>query len=384
MEFMGVTAPYGLNRGEVRINNGDAFADDDHYNFAVERSDPAPALFIYDPAEARSLFYFQTALTSAAQPAFTLSGSSFAQAAGYDMSRQSFVVLSDPATLTRGLQSALEKYVSGGGSLFIVLGRNASGQVPLADLSLERLRSAEPGQFFSVTSVDATHPVLQATPHWDGIRVFQYVPVTPGTARVLAQLNTGDPLILERQIGAGRVMVLTSPLNRIANDLPLAPLFVPFVEQLASYLGHADTATANFTAGAFYDLRPPGASNDVPVEVTGPSGERVLSLSEATKSRSLLLEHAGFYDIRRPDGHRELVAVNPDPRESDLTLVPEETMTLWKNTGEKSVNAGSGVASPKRTQLWWYVLMAALILAVAESLAGNKHLSAKEGSHEPA
>src|SRR5438094_2047741 len=39
-EFIGLDAPYGMNRGEIRIDSGDAFAADDHYYFSVERSDP--------------------------------------------------------------------------------------------------------------------------------------------------------------------------------------------------------------------------------------------------------------------------------------------------------------------------------------------------------
>ena len=87
---------------------------------------------------------------------------------------------------------------------------------------------------------------------------------------------------------------------------------------------------------------------------------------------------AGFYDIRRPNGRNELVAVNADRHESDLTPAPPETLTLWQNTASGTFRewrrdcAGSAQAP---LSLWWYVMLAVLALAVAESLLGNQHLS---------
>jgi hypothetical protein len=88
------------------------------------------------------------------------------------------------------------------------------------------------------------------------------------------------------------------------------------------------------------------------------------------------LAQAGFYDVRRPSGRHELVAVNADRHESDLAPMPAETLELWKNTGSGPVAAGSAEAEEARPfSLWWSVMLAVLALAVAESLVGNRHLS---------
>ncbi len=48
-----------------------------------------------------------------------------------------------------------------------------------------------------------------------------------------------------------------------------------------------------------------------------PKGDRVLSIcEEATKAQNIQFTQSGFYDIRRPNGRNELVAVNADRRES--------------------------------------------------------------------
>jgi hypothetical protein len=113
------------------------------------------------------------------------------------------------------------------------------------------------------------------------------------------------------------------------------------------------------------------------VDVVDPKGDRVLSLAEATKAPNIQFTMAGFYDIRRPNGRNELVAVNTDRHESDLAPIPQDTLTLWQNTANGT--PGSGAATSQTQQkpfsLWWYVMVAVLLLTLAESLLGNQHLS---------
>jgi hypothetical protein len=180
---------------------------------------------------------------------------------------------------------------------------------------------------------------------------------------------------MEKKLGEGRVLVFASTFDNISNDFPLHPSFVPFIEQTARYLGRLEHSANVNLVGSYLELRSvrdPGAS----VEVLDPSGARALSLAEAAKAESVQLTQSGYYDVRRPSGRHELVAVNADRHESDLAPMPAETLDLWKNTGSGSVAAGSAEAEEaKPFSLWWYVMLAVLALAVAESLVGNRHLS---------
>ena len=130
------------------------------------------------------------------------------------------------------------------------------------------------------------------------------------------------------------------------------------------------------TVGTFEELRD-SKEKGAAVDVVDPKGDRVLSLEEATKAQNIQFDEAGFYDIRRPNGRNELVAVNTDRRESDLTPASPETLTLWQNTanGTASGSGATTAAEQKPMSVWWYVMLAVLALAVAESLLGNRHLS---------
>ena len=102
---------------------------------------------------------------------------------------------------------------------------------------------------------------------------------------------------------------------------------MPFVEQTARYLGRLDSGPPSVPVGSFAELRD-SKENGAAVDVVDPKGERVLSLAEATKAQNIQFTLAGFYDIRRPNGRNELVAVNADRHESDLTPIPQETLAF--------------------------------------------------------
>ena len=66
------------------------------------------------------------------------------------------------------------------------------------------------------------------------------------------------------------------------------------------------------------------------VEVVDPDGRRPLSLKEATTAQSYQLTQAGFYQLRLANGRQDLIGVNADRRESDLDVIPDETLALWR------------------------------------------------------
>jgi hypothetical protein len=379
-EFTGLDAPYGMNRGEVRIDSGDSFPADDHYYFSIERSDPLPVLFVRG-REGRDLLYYRTAVESSRDAAFKLESTSPAQAAEMPLSRYAFVVLSDVGDIPAAFDEALRGYVRAGGSLFVAIGPAAAARrkVPVSDASIHDARhdSRDNDQFQTTATLDTAHPATHQAGNWLDVKFFRYFSVEPGTSRILARLSDQTPVLLEQQIGEGRVLVFASTLDSVSNDFPLHLGFVPFVDETAHYLARLDDRPANLTVGAFLDLRSGREPSGAAIEVIDPKGARALTLSESTQTRSIQLTEQGFYEVRRPNRHNELLAVNPDRRESDFTLIPQETLALWQNTGQGShaQQAGAGESERKPLDFWWYVMILVLALAVAESLVGNWHLA---------
>ncbi len=379
VEFLSLDAPYGLNKGEVRLDAGDALPNDDVFYFSVERTEPRHALFVHEAGNTRGLLYFQAALDASGQSAFAIDPATVEQTTNIAPSKYAFVVLSDISELPPAFENQLRQYVHGGGSVLVALGHQAirGTKVPVSDTRVEEARYAgrEGERFQTAAWFDSSHPSILKDNRWDDVKFYQAIRVAPGNARIAVRLSDGTPLLMDQQAGDGHVLVFSSTFDNIANDFPVHASFVPFVEQTARYLGRLNDGPPSVLVGSFEELRD-SKEKGAAVDVLDPKGERALSLEEATKAQNIQFTQAGFYDIRRPNGRNELVAVNSDRHESDLTPVATETLALWQNTAEGSAGEGGSVeGEQKPLSLWWYVMLAVLALAVAESLLGNRHLS---------
>jgi hypothetical protein len=115
------------------------------------------------------------------------------------------------------------------------------------------------------------------------------------------------------------------------------------------------------------------------VDVIDPDGKRALSLKESATTQSFRLPREGFYELRRANGRHELIAVHADRRESDLDIIPKETLALWQGTGTTAPGgAGPGGDAPKPVSLWWYFALALLAASLAESFFASRYLSAEQ------
>ena len=302
------------------------------------------------------------------------------QSANLNPSRYAFVVLNDIAAVPPTLENALREYVRGGGSVLITLGVHSMQRtkVPVTGepIAGANYSGREGDRFQAVAFLDSSHPSILKDDRWDDVKFYHTVRVTPTTSRVAARLSDQTPLLLDQQIGEGHVLVFASTFDNLENDFPIHASFVPFIEQTSRYLGRLDAGPASDMVGAFAELRD-SKEKGAAVDVVDPKGERALSLDEATKAQNIQFTMAGFYDIRRPNGRNELVAVNADRHESDLTPLTRESLTLWQNTATGTADTGNGTVddSTRPVSLWWYVMIVVLLLAVAESLLGNQHLS---------
>jgi hypothetical protein len=380
VEFLSLDVPFGRNKGEVKIDSADPLPADDSFYFSVERGDPRHALFVHETDITKGLLYFKAAMEASGQAAFEIDPVTVEQTGNLNPTKFAFVVLSDVGALPASFENELRSYVKGGGSVLVTLGRMAvaRGKVPVIDSHIEAsLYAAREGERFQTAAwLDPSHPMMSKDDRWDGVKFYQAIRVTPGNARVVVKLADQTPLLLDQQLGDGHVLVFASTIDNVANDFPIHTSFVPFIERTARYLGRLDNGPSSVLVGSFEELRD---SKEVgaAVDVVDPKGERVFSLSDATKVPNIQFSMAGFYDIRRPNGRNELVAVNSDRQESNLTPAPPESIALWQNTanGTSAETGGTSAGEQKPLSLWWYLMLAVLALAVAESLLGNQHLS---------
>ena len=384
--FEGLDVPYGESRCEVRIDSADGFPADDTSKFAVKRADPERVLFVHQAGDSRSPLYFGAALGAAAQASFILQPIVAEQAADVDPTKYAFVVLSDVASIPSILEHSLVKYVQDGGSVLIAAGTADSHRerIPVFGQEVSDAHYySHGGGFASVGAMDASYPAVKDAANWTDTKFFYSAQIDPAGARVVAKLADGTPLLLDKQIGQGHVLVFASGFDNVTNDLPLHPAFVAFVDEASRYLSGQERLSGARVVDTFVQLRSPTSSANTAgggtsVEVVGPDGKRPLSLAEEATAQSVKLATAGFYQIRFASGRDALIAVNPDARESGLELIPDDVLKLWSASpgGESSVSGASGVAEATKNAygLWWWVMLLILAAALAESVVASRYL----------
>ena len=297
--------------------------------------------------------YIGAALSAAAQSAFLLESINVNEAADRQPSNYAFIILSDLNSLPSLLENSLTQYVRSGGSLLIAAGTaaGARSQIPIFGAHINQTRdySRVPDRYMAVGSSDSSYPAVAKASGWPGVKFFYALDVDPGDSRVIVRLGDQTPLLLEKRIGEGRVMLLTSGLDNLTNDFPLAPAFVPFIEQTARYLAGSERQGGARPVDAFLELR--NAKEQAQgVEVTDPEGKRPLTLGEAASAQSFQLTEAGYYQLRLANGRQNEVGVNPDPKESNLDIIPEDVLALWQGNGNPSSQDASVAKSSDTEQ----------------------------------
>jgi len=288
------------------------------------------------------------------------------------------VVLSDVFSMPKALDDALSAYVRNGGGVMVAAG-TASARGAVVPVFGNRVAashdySREGERFLTLGDADGSSASISKADRWSGVKFYFAVQVEAGNARVLARLSDQTPLLLEKQMGAGRVLLLASGLDNLTNDFPVHPAFVPFVEQTALYLSGTELGSGMRTVDSVVQLRSAGQAASS-VEVIDPAGRRPLSLQDTTSATSVPLDRSGFYAVRLANGRERVVGVNADRRESDLEVMPDEVLSLWKANGavqaDGAAGAGQSQEELKPRNFWWELLVVALVAALVESVVAS-------------
>jgi hypothetical protein len=386
--FASPDIPYGLVRASVQIDPGDALGADDRYDFVIQRSERVHGLFVHQGSDSSTGLYFRSALESAADAAVALDVVTADQLKNRDLSSYAFVVLSDVAGLAPAVEQRLSTWVKAGGRLLLSAGTAAAQQkrIPVFDAPIVGSHdfTRDDIRFAAVAAVDDAYAPAGALSGWQGIKVFYVTRVDAPQAQVGLRLADQTPLLLEKPMGQGRVLLFATGFDRLTTDLPLHPQFVAFVDRLGSYLSGRGSRLSALTVGDSVNLRPDPAVHGS-ADVLAPDGSHPLDLRQAAQVRTWPLPAAGFYALTLADLRHDLVAANISRLESDLAQASPDTLKLWKASSAQQAAQGAGTttvtgAAPIIREesvhnLWWYAMCLVLVAVVAESLVASRYLN---------
>jgi hypothetical protein len=173
------------------------------------------------------------------------------------------------------------------------------------------------------------------------------------------------------------VLLFTSSLGREWNDLPVQPAFVPLMAGIANELLGGAGFTSEADLGSTLAVRALGFAGG---QIFDPRGEAALGLGG---SDDVLLDQVGFYEVVG-GGTTELVAVNFDARESDLTPIDAATVERWRGLGVRPGEQATPIATTRvgetvPSSLGPLLMILLLVLVLVESAVGNWHLRIRRG-----
>ncbi len=312
---------------------------------------------------------------------------------GSDVRQYDVVVLSNVSVLSAADRRLLGEFVQNGGGLLLFPGSRVSPELYNRDL-LEGIPSLLPARLGAVrtnkTSLDPgslDHPALERFRGAQDVDLttaeFQrYFPLQPRSGdrsvRVMARLATGEPLLVERTFGLGRVVLAASGATTEWNNLPLKPLFLPLLHQLVGYLTGGSDGSRNGQVGEPLTRSLPLTEATRPVSITGPDGATT-TLRPVVNERGCLVtlerpERAGFYRLEVPGGTTDRLAVNRNVAESNLRSLDQKGLRsrlpgrewIWVAPAEDLLAAIT--RARQGVELWRHALLAALALMVLESM----------------
>jgi len=291
------------------------------------------------------------------------------------------IVVPDATSLSNRSASQLRDYINSGGNVLVAVGSKPHSTETVSLLGLKQAGqlsnpTSNQEQNLSVGAIDKSHQVTSGiADNWRAVSVLNYQELKTGiTDRTIIELSDGSPLLVEKRMGSGKILLLGTALDTQWTDLPTESVFVAFIMQAVGFLG-GDTTTALY--------RSTGEAMNVAAgtQIIDPDGDPMRELSDISKRASIKLETPGIYQLRSSAG-TQAVAVNSDSKESDITRIDDETLAKWQQIASNTATEISTEQSTNTNQrsFWMWLLPLLLLLALLESFYSHRHLWIRRGA----
>lgn len=223
------------------------------------------------------------------------------------------------------------------------------------------------------------------------LRLLEVEPL-PNSFPVLQLAGGRKPVLLEHALGRGQVFMFTTTAETTWNNMALTPVFPMVMQQIVTYLTGREFERPR-TVGdslALTYVDQPDASDAV---FETPSGKTItVPVREAGGQFVALLENApddGYYTARVSVQAPGLpIAVNVDPRESDVACLPEPELRanltgLGLRVASGDVELAAAIeANRTGSSSWRFFMMTALVFLVLESLLADRMMARGQAKAE--
>ena len=402
--------PIGIHHGRIRLVDPDGLAADNQRYFSFEVRDPWSVLVVAPKNVNTHLFTEalspqqeasrgNTSYNCVVVPQAALTAEQLADFAA--------VVFLDPQPLSAELWQALTGYVRDGGNTALFLGPNANPAdlfnrpIPQELLPGKLARQTRAGdRKLFLQPEQLQHPALATfrtiPPEnipWQLYPVFRHWDLDPvhPAANVIIRFGNKLPALVERPVGQGRVLVMTTPIsepprpngrnpwNELAgvNDWPRFAL----INDLADYLSqHDSTPALNYQVGDHVVLNNDSARQPDRYQLFVSDDEPYETLAQQDKLSIRYTQQHGTYRLKGQRGGLVLrgFSVNIPAQETDLQRLEDNALAGWLGPDrfhlarkKEAIEVGIRQAREGRELYPLLILALVLVLAIEHFLANR-------------
>lgn len=366
LEFQLGQLPPGIHHGSVEIEGDDPLPIDNQRFFTIEVR-PAWTTLVAHPPDVNPANFVETVSPSrqreSATAAFSCDVIAQAELSSRSLADYRLIALLDPAPITDAVWAEFKKFVEQGGGLFICLGHNASrAGAAASEFNTAAAQQILPGELSEIWRApegdvylspgDYNHPILSefrgqaSSIRWNRLPVFLHWGLRRSAfdsgepVEVIMRYSDHRPALVERRIGKGRVVVMTTPITdppRPTNHPSWNALFFGdeywaswlLVLQTAQYLVQTGAQSLNFDVDQTVVLADAGKSASPSFWLFPPRDEEPVKLSaESGLIRFRFTKVPGNYRLRATDESLAQVgfSVNMRPDATGLTRIDPQRL----------------------------------------------------------
>jgi hypothetical protein len=322
----------GTGSHQILRLTGDAYDFDNTVYFAGLPEDEATVVYVGTDAPgdpAGPLYYLERALPDAPGRPVRLVAKRPAEALAPEAGRAQPLVVLASETLPENA-GRLRDYLQKGGTVLCVLktAAQAATLAALAGAEPRELGESPRGRDVLLGEIAFDHPLFAPLAgaqfnDFTKIHFWKYRKLDAhalGESRVLARFETGDPALVEKVVGNGRLLVLASGWDPADSQLARSSKFVPLV---ATLVEGADPRPIDTTIHLVADrvTLPVDAAKDALIRK--PDG--ATARPDPTTGSFAGTDEPGVYRLETPAAVRPF-AVNLDPAEGRTAPLPVETL----------------------------------------------------------
>ena len=417
VEFSVAANATGYVEGFVETEDDDFQYDNRRY-FVLKIPDRIRALIVGGANELRYPRLALMARASASESALVIDEASPEHLSTVEIKRADVIVLCTSTGFSAAQIAELASFVRSGGGLVLFPGTQVDpasfNSLMGAGLSMPLLsgidRSTKPtsetDSYIEFGKVELQHPLFEgmfesktdqsrkgnapgssaATGRVESprVRISARFALTPQSNPIITLAN-GAPFLSEQQLGSGRTLVFAVPPTTGWSDLPLKGIFVPLLHRSVLYLARQQARAEEALPGSEVIIRSNVATSGT-WTIRNPEKVDVIATPTPQAFQQSLrfngTDQPGIYTVLAKEGTVEKFVVNVDPLESQTQkATTAELHSLLEHLGiERSAVKESSqgneidravLESRFGVELWKYLLILALIVAVIELLVAR-------------